>query len=147
MAAEIIASAGRPARRCTPGLIVRWVARALMLLWGAFWLWFAIADGLGDWHKQHSPMPLIMELLVPLVGIAVLAAAWRWELAGGILFIALAATFQWRFHYHLNTSGGLLTALTLLGPPLLTGLLLIASWLLNRRRPAAPASAGAGAGG
>jgi len=133
--------AGRSGRS-TAGLIVRWAGRGLMILWGAFWLFFAIADGIGDWRQQHSPMALLLELLVPLVGIAVLAAAWRWELAGGIGFLAVAVAFQVLFYYPLYTAASRQsTSPILIGPPVLTGLLLIASWLLNRRpRAAHPAA-------
>ena len=125
----------------TAGLIVRWTGRALMILWGAFWLFFAIADGIGDWQQLHSPLPLLFELLIPLLGIAVLAAAWRWELGGGIGFLAVAVLFQLRFHYDWNTAMGRYAIPILLGPPVLTGLLLIVSWLLNRRpRMAHPAA-------
>ena len=138
MAATAAGSAVQPAKRSTAGLVVRWIARGLMILWGAFWLWFAIADGIGDWQKMSSPMPLITELAVPLAGILVLAAAWRWELFGGIVFILLAALFQLRFHYDWNTPAGRSVIPTLLAPPLLTGVLLVVSWLLNRRPRTAP---------
>ena len=129
-------SAVQPAQHRRAGLVVRWIARVLMILWGAFWLWFAIADGIGDWRNMHSPMPLLLELLVPLIGIAVLVAAWRWELFGGIMFLLVAAAFQLKFHYNWNTPMGRSTIPILLGPPVLTGVLLIVSWLLNRRHVA-----------
>jgi hypothetical protein len=102
-----------------------------MILWGAFWLFFAIADGISDWQQMHSPLPLLFELLIPLGGIAVLAAAWRWELGGGIGLLAVAALFLLQARHDLSTAEERTTIAILMGPPVLTGLLLLVSWLLN----------------
>jgi hypothetical protein len=133
MVAQVSEAPGGPAKRRTAGLIVRWIARGLMIPWGGFWLLFSVADGIADWQQMHSPMALLLELLIPLAGLVVLAVAWRWELVGGIGFLAMVVLYQMQFHYSWSTPMGQSTIAILLGPSALTGLLLIISWLLNRR--------------
>jgi hypothetical protein len=71
------------------GLWLRWSARGILIAIAGFWVWFGIADGLHD-AQTLGPMGFIMMLPAALIVLGVLYLAWRWELAGGIMLVALS---------------------------------------------------------
>ena len=65
-------------------VIAFWTARAALLLWSAFWLWFNIASMIGErtgW--QHH-----LKLAVITLGLTVIA--WFWPRIGGALLVLAA---------------------------------------------------------
>jgi hypothetical protein len=81
-------AAGRIAAPGKTGLVLRWIARGILLCIAAFWVWFSIADGLGDAGK-YGPLGFIMMLPAAVITLAVLYIAWRWEFAGGIVLLGI----------------------------------------------------------
>ena len=101
-----------------------WTPRVLGVLFAAFLSIFALdvfGEGYGFWG---TILALVMHLIPTLVVLVVLTIAWRWEVAGGILFIALGAWYlldTWgRFHWSAH--------LFISGPLFLTGSLFLADW-------------------
>ena len=107
------------------GLRVRWTARVILLLWVLFWLWFALADGMGD-LKSVGPMGLLTELGVVAAMVIAILLAWFFDLFGGLLLIILAIACYFFFHVpaNPNLSGSGMMILTMVLPPLLAGALL-----------------------
>jgi hypothetical protein len=112
------------------GLRVRWTARVILLLWVLFWLWFAIADGIGS-LKSLGAMGLLSQLAIVAAMVIVIMLAWFFDLFGGLLLIILAIAFYFFFHVPDNPtpSGGGFMLLVMVLPPLLAGVLLSANAL------------------
>ena len=100
-----------------------WTPRILCLLFVAFISLFALdvfGENQGFWK---TALALLIHLIPTGILLVILAAAWRWEWIGGLLFPALGifyiAAFWGRFHWsvYLLFSGSLflLGALFLLG--------------------------------
>jgi hypothetical protein len=70
---------GRSGR--TPRTAMRWIARALLAIWTAFWLWFNVASMIGETDGQ------IHHLRMALITLGVAIAAWRWPRAGGAVLM------------------------------------------------------------
>ena len=106
---------------------VRRIALGLLVPWIGFWGWFNVASGIGE-VATDGVGALFGHTLFVVVMLAAAVVAWRWRVAGGILLLLLAAFGQWFFHPNLQVTA----MLTL--PPGVSGLLLIASWILARHR-------------
>lgn len=125
------------------GLHLRWTARVILLLWAAFWLFFAVADGIGD-LKQLGPMALISQLSIAALIMAAVLVAWFAEFVGSLLLIACAVAFYFFLHVPQQIADGrgyyMLVIMVL--PPLLAGVLLLVNSLTKpaRKRPADSAS-------
>lgn len=131
---------GNAAPRVSKGIRVRWTARVIMILWALFWLWFALAGGIGE-LRSLGPMGLVSELLVVAIMVLCLLIAWFAELVGGLLLIAAAAVAYFFFHIpsQFGTSGGTLMLLVMVLPPLLAGVLLIVNcWVVFKGGTAPP---------
>ena len=77
-----------------PGFLLRWTARGILIAGAAFWSFFCIADGIGD-AQELGPMGFIMMMPAMVIALGVLYIAWRWELAGAILLLAVTALGGW----------------------------------------------------
>jgi hypothetical protein len=113
--------------------ILRWSPRVLGLLIALFTGIFsfdAFEEGVPFWQ---SLLPFFMHLLVPTLLLLVgLALAWRWPLAGAVIFLG------WAVAYPITTLGKVdpLAYVLISGIPALVGLLFLADWLTRRGRPA-----------
>lgn len=116
---------------------LRWAGRILGLAVAVFWLWWgvgsAFVEGFGWLSLLAHSLPGLLILIATLV-------AWRWERIGGSLLVGVAvlvtAFLLWAFIFR----GGYgpmaaMVWLTMALPPLLAGLLFLASW--RRARPQA----------
>jgi len=65
---------------------VEYLARALALLWAGFWTVFFVAESLG-WHTPLDRMT--MWVAVGLAFLILALVAWRWELAGRLVLMAV----------------------------------------------------------
>ena len=107
-----------------------WTPRALALGLAAFFSLFALdvfAEHTGVWPTLAA---LAMHLVPAAIVAAALVIAWRWELTGGVIFVALGMTYvvlmtQSSIHWSAH--------LTVTLPLLLIGLLFVAGWALRRR--------------
>ena len=115
---------------------LQWCARIIVLCWALFWTWFGLASGLGE---GLDPLGVIVHTAVPGgLFLVVLAVAWRWEGAGGVLLLVLAAAISVTYPmlFRARPLGVVLGAVSMLAaPPLAAGVL----FLLHRRhRKTAP---------
>jgi hypothetical protein len=104
-------------------------ARAILLLWAAFWVWFGLASGLSE---RLSPLGVAVHVAAPgLVFAVITAVAWRWERAAAWLLLAVAAGILYTYNELMGHRGPafvLQVGSILAGPPLLAGLLFYLSW-------------------
>jgi hypothetical protein len=115
--------------------LFHWAPRVFGILFAAFLSVFALDvfhDGL-DFGRIL--LALIMHLVPAAVVLGALAVAWRWERAGGIVFMALGAWYlatTWgRFHWS--------AYVVIAGPLILLGLLFeLDGWYAKRRRGIGP---------
>lgn len=106
-----------------------WTPRILCILFAAFMSIFAadvFGEGYGFWRTIQA---LLIHLIPTWIVLIVLAAAWRWEWAGGIIFIALAALYLAKFWGRFHWSAYLLIS----GPLFLIGVLFFLNWLCRRQ--------------
>lgn len=99
-------------------------ARAILLLWAAFWIWFGLASGLSE---HLSAVGVFIHAAAPGLVFAVIAAiAWRHERAAAWLLLAVAAAILFAYNEMMGHRGALFVLQVgsiLAGPPLLAGLL------------------------
>jgi hypothetical protein len=65
---------------------VKYVARALALLWAGFWTFLFTAESLA-WHTPLNRMTIWVALGLAFVILALIP--WRWEVAGGLMLMAV----------------------------------------------------------
>jgi hypothetical protein len=98
---------------------MRFLARALALVWVGFWTLFALAEGREG--LSHLPMLLLM--------LGAIWLAWRREIVGGALLLFLGVSVMIAYpllaHPRFPLSTVVFVLLTLGLPPLLAGLLLL----------------------
>lgn len=121
---------GRTGASSTPGLVLRWIARSILICIAAFWVWFSIADGLGD-AQTLGLMGFLMMLPAALIVLGVLYVVWRWELVGA--YVLLAITLLGAFMFYEN-----MRRMTLhgTGPRFMEGLLGLSIFVLPFLIPA-----------
>jgi hypothetical protein len=78
--------------KLSPANLTLWAARAGLLLWAGFWMWFNVASSPGDtgglwWHLSFGAI---------LVGLG--ATSWFSPRVGGVLMIAAGMAAAWVFH-------------------------------------------------
>ncbi len=104
-------------------------ARAILLLWAAFWIWFGFASGLSE---HLSPLGILIHTAAPGLVFAVIAAvAWRYERVAAWLLLAVAAGIFYTYNELMGHRGTLFVlhvGSILAGPPLLAGILFYLSW-------------------
>ena len=105
----------------------RVVARVLSLAWGVFWAWFGFASGAAEYA---SIADTILQTLPGLLFIGVSLFAWKNPAAGGAMLMALAFVVfcaYWSSVAGNGTGEGLGTAVLLSLPPLMSGVLFLAT--------------------
>jgi hypothetical protein len=116
---------------------MRYAARILVILWAAFWIFFAVGSALGGGDGREVSKTEQLKGILSVAGIIVMALggaylAFRRELVSGIclsiigLFIAIWQLREYRVHH---PAGFLPTLLMMGGPPLVAGgLFLLSYW-------------------
>jgi len=88
--------------------VLRFLLRALLLVWAAFWAWFVTMVSLGE-----APAP---PWWIPAAWLASLAAlvvlCWRWPTLGGLVLLGAGA---WAAYYFANPGARALLALPAIG--------------------------------
>lgn len=140
----IMAARGGAASRL--GLYLRWIARGIVIAIAAFWVWFGIADGLGD-AQTLGPMGFLMMLPAALICLATLYIVWRWELFGGLLLLVVTGLGAFFFsenmerigsHGAMNVGNVLIGLAIFVLPFLIPALCLLTKTWLDRKRVAHP---------
>jgi hypothetical protein len=114
----------------TWGLVLRWIARGILICIAAFWVWFSIADGLGD-AQTLGLMGFLMMLPAAVVVLGVLYVVWRWELVGAYLLLAITLLGVFMFYENVRRM-----TLHGAGPRFLDGLLGLSIFVLPFLIPA-----------
>jgi hypothetical protein len=106
---------------------MRYMARAIALVWAGWWTVFGLLAGIGEGGGLEG---IFLHTLMPgLIFLGVALLAWRWERAGGALLVLTGLVTLPIFGYAQTPQGFVLLAL----PPLLAGLLyLLDSWTMRR---------------
>lgn len=107
---------------------IRYGARALALVWGAWWTFFGLASGLAE---GLDPLGVMLHTLVPgLIFLFIAMSTYRWELFGAVaLVLAGFAALVFFFNFAVTLAG----MLTLVLPPILAGILLLLVVFLEDR--------------
>jgi hypothetical protein len=101
-----------------------WTPRVLGLLFALFLSLFALDVFGAGYSVGETIVALFMHLIPTFILLIALALAWRWELAGAIIFIGFCTwyiTISWG-------SAPLMTLVIICGPPLLVGVLYLVDW-------------------
>jgi len=106
---------------------LHYLPRILAVVFTVFLSIFAF-DVFGEYSGSELPVALFLHLVPTFVLIAVTTIAWKWEFAGGILFIALGV-FALFFFNHKE----LASYFIIQGPVFLIGILFISNHLYKRR--------------
>jgi hypothetical protein len=111
--------------------VLYWTPRILGILFAAFISVFAL-DVFGEGHGFWGTiLALAMHLIPTGMILFALLIAWRWEWAGGLIFIGLASWYSLKvFHHHPGWIP------TIAGPVFLIGVLFLLNWL-SRGKPRA----------
>jgi hypothetical protein len=98
-----------------------WVPRVLGILAILFMMMFSLDCFEGDGKLGEKLLCLLMHNIPVLIILGILIAAWKWELIGGILFIAASIAGMIFF----NVFNGNWGALIIMTPFVVTGILFI----------------------
>jgi hypothetical protein len=104
-----------------------WTPRILGILFALFLSLFALdvfGEGYGFWG---TILALFIHLIPVMLVLTALVIAWRWEVVGGILLIALAAWYLVTTLHHLDW------CVVISGPLFLTGGLFLMDWVCRAR--------------
>lgn len=109
--------------------ILFWVPRLLAILMAAFISIFAL-DVFGEGYTfWETVLALAMHLVPTAVILIALGIAWRWEWAGGLLFVLLGGFYIFVF----RKEGDWISYLLIAGPLFLVGaLFLVSAWVRKR---------------
>jgi len=111
--------------------VLYWIPRGLVILEAIFISLFAF-DVFGEGYDFLTLLQaLAIHLLPTAIILIILAIAWQWEMAGGILFIALGVFYIFSKGLSLDWSASLVIA----GPVILAGLLFLIDWKVAARQP------------
>lgn len=101
---------------------MRYIARALALIWACWWTFFALVSGAGEGLRGLlANAPNALPELAFLLSVAI---AWRREAIGGVLLL-LCGLFAF-FFFHIGRNPFMLSTMVL--PPLVAASLFVACW-------------------
>jgi hypothetical protein len=105
-----------------------WTPRILAILAILFMMMFSL--DCFEMGGKDVLICLVMHNIPAFITIVVLVIAWKWELIGGLLFIAVSVAGTIYF----NRSGDNWGVLVIMTPFLVTGILFIVHYYLNRHK-------------
>lgn len=109
---------------------MRYIARALALIWAGWWAFCIVASLM----LNFSLVWLLVAICLSLLLLASATIPWRWEAIGGVV-LALEGLLLFTAQMFVGF-GGAAHILAVLGaglPPLVAGILFLASWWKSRR--------------
>jgi len=102
----------------------KWVARLIALAAIAFMIMFSLDCFDGEYSLQEKLICLFMHNIPAFILVISLIIAWKWELAGGMIFIFLSMGMSIFFRSFTGNPWSLIV----IGPFLITGILFILAW-------------------
>jgi hypothetical protein len=119
--------------------IMHWIPRILCVLAIIFISMFAFDAFSPDRTFLQNLGNLMIQLIPSFVLLALLIVAWKWELAGGILFTLagiVISPFIYNHNFRMNHSvaKSLFVILIITVPFIIVGILFIVSYSLKRRK-------------
>ena len=120
--------------RVSTGVLLRWIARVILVLWALFWLFFNIGSGIEE-IGRYGAKAMLGHFAMAAIILLACVVAWFFEGIGGVTLIVLAfaACYVFRIPAQLATSNGQLLLLTLVLPAVIAGVLLIVNrWAVPR---------------
>lgn len=109
--------------------ILYWASRTLAILAILFMMMFSLDCFDSKWEMKDQLVCLLMHNIPAFIILLVLAIAWRWELAGGILFL-LASLVGIIYFRGLSGNSGVLIIML---PFTITGVLFILLHFLSKK--------------
>ncbi len=108
--------------------LLYWLPRILGILLIIYFTLFALDAFDSDYSLGEMLLGFLIHLIPTFILIAILLIAWKWELAGGILYIGACA-------FYINMARGMdwMVYLYIGGPLTLTGILFILHYFLYRK--------------
>lgn len=104
----------------------RRVARTALIITTVFWFFFALLSGAKEYGGGMDGLMQSLPHALPWLGfIVIIFIAWRWELIGGILLIAVSIFLA--FHFNVF-EGNATEALMIITPMVMTGFMFIFIW-------------------
>ncbi len=109
---------------------MRSIARALALIWACWWIFFALANAVGERFSQQA---VLIIAFFPLIFLGSAVIPRRWERTGGAVLLLegliILFGYPWIAFNRLPLSAIIVVVLTLALPPLVAGFLfLVAGW-------------------
>jgi prepilin signal peptidase PulO-like enzyme (type II secretory pathway) len=111
--------------------ILYWIPRILTILSILFMTMFSFDVFGGNESFGMKMLGFLIHNIPVLILIAILIIAWKWEAAGGALFILASITGTLFFHSFSGNPGSLIV----ISPFLLTGILFILHYVFYGRNP------------
>jgi hypothetical protein len=108
---------------------LHWSPRILSLLFVLFLALFAL-DVFSEYQGLAALPALFMHLLLPLVLLLAVIAAWKWELVGTTVFAFFAVYYVWLVGFGRHWSW----YVSISGPALIIGFLFLLDWLQKRKK-------------
>lgn len=102
----------------------KWVARLIALAAIAFMMLFSLDCFDGEYSFQEKLICLFMHNIPAFILIISLIIAWKWELAGGMIFIFLTMAMAIFFRSFTGNPWSIIV----ISPFLITGVLFILAW-------------------
>lgn len=112
---------------------MRYVARALTLLWAGWWIFFGVATVVSE---EFSPTGVSILVCYTLIFLASAAIPWFWEAIGAVILVfegvIVLVGYPMMTFSHFPPSTILFVVLTMALPPLVAGFLFLACWRKSR---------------
>jgi hypothetical protein len=114
-------------------VLLRWIARVILVLWALFWLYFNIGSGIAE-RSEYGAQSMFGHFGAAAITLLLVLIAWFFEGAGGILLILVALTVSYFLVMHFSRWAGF-TVPTLALPALVAGVLLVLNqWAVRKPR-------------
>lgn len=107
-----------------------WLPRVLTILSLLFMLMFSLDSFGGNESVGRKILGFVIHNIPVFILAIILAVAWRWELAGGILLVIASLCASVFYHSFTGNPG----SLVVIGPFFLEGLLFIFHWVVFSRK-------------
>jgi hypothetical protein len=112
-----------------PKKFLYWSPRILSLLFVVFLSLFSL-DVFNEYQGLAMLPALFMHLLLPIILLLAIIAAWKWDLVGAIVFLAFALYYVWMVGFNRHWSW----YVTISGPAIIIGYLFLLNGLQKKQK-------------